>query len=301
MDMYTIKKVSELVGIPNVTIRAWENRYHIISPQRSDGGHRLYSQGDINTLKWLKDQMEKKGIKISEAVRLLSVETQKNYTENPYEHEKKAIESFEELQDKLYQRLIELDTVQANEIIDLAFSLHAIEDVFLNILAPVLVRIGDDWEVGTIGVAEEHFASELIMQRFTNFLRVLPLHNHLPKVLAFCPEAELHHIGLMLFSLFLRKKGNEVIYLGANTPYKGLTEIIKRKNISVIAISATDSNSIGNIMNWVKGCLQENSDLKFVLGGKGFENTHIPSTRNVFTPEAKDWEDLYKYTITKTL
>ncbi|MFJ8265930.1 cobalamin-dependent protein [Peribacillus asahii] len=299
--MYTIKKVSELVGIPNVTIRAWENRYHIISPQRSDGGHRLYSQDDINTIKWLKDQMENKGIKISEAVRLLSVETQKNYTKNQYEHEKKAIESFGELQDKLYQRLIELDTVQANEIIDLAFSLHAFEDVFLKILTSVLVRIGDEWEAGTIGVAEEHFASELIMQRFTNFFRVLPSQDHLPKVMAFCPEGELHHIGLMLFSLFLRKKGNEVIYLGANTPYIDLMQIIKRKNISVIAISITDSNSIENTMNWIKGCLQENPNLKFVLGGKGFENTQILSTRNVFIPETNDWENFYKYTMTKTL
>ncbi|WP_442597162.1 MerR family transcriptional regulator [Neobacillus sp. D3-1R] len=296
--MYTIKKVSELVDIPNVTIRAWENRYHIISPQRSDGGHRLYSQDDINTLKWLKKQMEERGIKISEAVRLLRVKTQNNLTEKQYEHRTKVIGNYEELQDTLYRRLIELDFVQANEIIDLAFSLHAIEDVFLHILAPVLVRIGDEWEAGSIGVAEEHFTSELIMHRFTNFLRVLPLHDHLPKVLAFCPEAELHHIGLMLFSLFLRKKGNEVIYLGANTPYKGLTEIIKRKNISVIAISTTNSNSIENIMNWVKKCLQENPHLKFVLGGKGFENTQIQLTDQVFIPEAQDWENFYKLQMT---
>jgi MerR family transcriptional regulator, light-induced transcriptional regulator len=110
----------------------------------------------------------------------------------------------------------------------------------------------------------------------------------------------MHNIGLILYSLFLRKKGNEVIYLGANTPYKGLMEIIKVKNISVIAISTTDSNSIENIMNWIKGCLQENPDLKFVLGGKGFENNQILSTRNVFIPEVKDWEHLYKSTINKT-
>ncbi|MFD2444807.1 MerR family transcriptional regulator [Bacillus sp. CGMCC 1.16607] len=292
--MYTIKKVSNLVGIPTVTIRAWENRYNIISPQRSDGGHRLYSQDDINTLKWLKEQMDNSGLKISEAVRLLSEKPINNYIENQFKQDKKRIDSFDELQYELYQRLIDLQTVQANEIIDLAFSLHAFEDVFLKVLTPVLVRIGDEWEAGTIGVAQEHFASELIMQRFTNFFRVLPSLEQLPKVIAFCPEGEFHHIGLMLFSLFLRKKGHEVIYLGANTPYIGLMEIIKTKNISVIAISTTDSCHIEKIMKWIRGCLQENPDLMFVLGGKGFENTQIRTASNVFISGEKGWEDLYE-------
>src|SRR5512145_985196 len=66
---FNLKVVLKETGIAADTLRAWERRYGLPMPQRSAGGHRLYSQRDIETIKWLmKRQAE--GLSISRAVDL---------------------------------------------------------------------------------------------------------------------------------------------------------------------------------------------------------------------------------------
>ncbi|WP_426252609.1 hypothetical protein [Paenibacillus pabuli] len=71
--------------------------------------------------------------------------------------------------------------------------------------------------------------TQLISQRFYQFFHLFPIYPHLPKVLAMCPEGEHHQIGLLLYSLFMRKNGAEVLYLGANTPEEGIFPIIREQ------------------------------------------------------------------------
>ncbi|QJD82207.1 MerR family transcriptional regulator [Cohnella herbarum] len=291
--MYSIKKVSELLGIPVVTIRAWENRYGIITPNRSEGGHRSFSEEDISKLRYLKKQMEENGVKISEAVHMLQQETslvnvEKNTISNPGNTYDKMIE-------ELYDDLIAYNTSQANETIDLAFSMYEFENVFHYILVPVLHRIGSDWESGLLNVTQEHFASQIILHRFSQLFRILPIDQRLPKVLAFCPEDEHHQIGLMHFTLFLKKKGHDVIYLGPNTPVIGLSSIIKMKNISIITISVTASKHIETVYQWIESTIREYPTLRIVLGGSAFEQHHAPlQLPNVHYPDHKRWDDWYE-------
>ncbi|MGF7047923.1 DNA-binding transcriptional MerR regulator [Paenibacillus sp. DS2015] len=297
--MYGIKKASELLGIPTVTLRAWENRYQIISPIRSNGGHRLYSETDIETLKWLKHQIDVNNMKISEAVWLLKQRT----LEGPVKREQVLHSNtiYDDLINRLFHDLADLNTIRAHETIDLAFSMYHYDDVFHNILIPVLFQMGLEWENGNITVAQEHFSTQLVMQRFTQFFRILPTYPHLPKVLALCPEGEQHHIGLMLFSLFLRKKGMDVIYLGPNVPLSELTILIEMKNIRVVAISITHPCHIGVLEDSIEVCHGEFPDLKFVLGGVGFQDCVTPISSYVLSDDQISWEQWYNSEIESKL
>ena len=288
--MYSIKKVSELLGLPSVTIRAWENRYHVINPMRTEGGHRLYSQKDIEILQWLKEQTTKNDLKIGEAVQLLKQSTSKSLESPPIHN------SYEDIKNSLYKALVELNSQEANSIIELAFSMFEYEEVFHNILGEVLYQIGDDWENGIITVAQEHFASQFVINRFAQFLRVLPINDSLPKVLAFCPEGEDHHIGLMLFSLFLRKKGHEVIYLGPNTPFDGILEVINKKQLSIVSISITNPVLLARVEKWIHAFPKTNTNLKFVIGGKGVLESRRIDLPSVSYLTDSDWESFYKST-----
>ncbi|WP_240417729.1 MerR family transcriptional regulator [Paenibacillus periandrae] len=295
--MYSIKKVSEMLSIPAVTIRAWETRYQIVAPIRGAGGHRLYSDTDINTLKWIKIQMEENKVKVSEAVWLLK---QGPIEEQSIEEtiEKFAMTQFrkpyEDLMDKLYEQLVDLNTFQSHETIDLAFALYHYDEVFHHILVPVLYRMGEEWERGDITAAQEHFSTQLIMQRFTQFFRILPIYSYLPKVIALCPEGEHHHMGLMLFSLFMRKKGMEVIYLGPNTPLNDLYQLIEMKQISVVAVSVTDPELLETLENWIEECQEQYPELIFVLGGTGFQHCSSRISSYVQPDDQKQWEQWYK-------
>lgn len=300
--MYSIKKASEMLGIPTVTIRAWENRYGVVSPYRSSGGHRLYSESDLDILRWLKLQIEEKGLKIGEAVvqlrQLQSRQPDTAHTLSPAEPESSVSGSFQSLIQRLYGELIAMNMASAHATIDYAFSFYHYEQVFHEIFVPILIRVGMEWENGAITVAQEHFSSELLMQRITQFFRILPVDPLLPKAMALCPEGEQHHIGLMLFSLFLRKKGLNVLYLGANTPLGSLLPLIRTKSITLVAVSLTNPELQQRTVEWLFSLRQALPGLKFALGGKGFQSVHESlDSDDVLSAHPGEWERWYQHKI----
>ncbi|MGD8857690.1 MAG: MerR family transcriptional regulator, partial [Chloroflexota bacterium] len=66
---FNMKAVVQETGIRPDTLRAWERRYDLPTPERTEGGHRIYSQRDVDTLKWLMVRQEE-GLSISHAVEL---------------------------------------------------------------------------------------------------------------------------------------------------------------------------------------------------------------------------------------
>jgi DNA-binding transcriptional MerR regulator len=69
--LFPIREVSRLTGVNPVTLRAWERRYGLITPTRTEGGHRLYSQTDINTIRSIMGWVER-GVAVSKVGRILA-------------------------------------------------------------------------------------------------------------------------------------------------------------------------------------------------------------------------------------
>ncbi|QTH42781.1 MerR family transcriptional regulator [Cohnella sp. LGH] len=290
--MYSMKKASELLGIPVVTIRAWENRYGVISPTRSVGGHRQLSEVDLSRLRFLKNQIQN-GLRISEAAKLL---LQSGPTPPKHAAEQETTGwKLDGLVDKLYTDLIRFNSTEADHTIDLAFALYDFEDTFRHIFVPVLYRVGAEWESQKVSVLQEHFATETIMRRVSALFRVFPINPNLPVVAAFCPEGERHHLGLMSFSLFLRKRGVNVLYLGPDTPLKDLDAIIENQHVSFLAVSVTDRCYVDKLMEWIKAAGRKHKGLRFLLGGAAFDRLEGRLVQsNIRYLSADQWEDWYK-------
>jgi DNA-binding transcriptional MerR regulator len=71
LPIYSISAVERMVGVPAATLRNWEERYGLIQPQRSAGGHRLYTRGQIEQVRFLAAQLEQ-GLRPAAAHRLLA-------------------------------------------------------------------------------------------------------------------------------------------------------------------------------------------------------------------------------------
>ncbi|MFC3799031.1 MerR family transcriptional regulator [Cohnella sp. GCM10012308] len=300
--MYSIQKVTDMLGIPGVTLRAWEARHRIVNPLRSAGGHRLYSESDIATLRWVKRRIEDQGMKIGEIAQQLKQDrplrtegpdaegTSLPFLPPPAESRPSQVDLH--IADRLYPALIAFNTEEAHQNIDLALSLYGYEKTFHAILAPLLVRIGTDWEAGKIAVAQEHFASQLILQRFMQIFRSLPVDPSMPSAVAFCPPGEHHHLGLLLFSLYLRKRGIDVIYLGPDTPYDGLGQLIELKDVRAAAISVTDPLHIASLSEWLSQTIDRYPGLCVLLGGAGFgpRNAGRRHWERVSYEDSIDWD-----------
>jgi len=238
---YNVKAVSHLVGISPVTLRAWERRYGLPSPQRGSQGYRLYSEYDIRTLRWLKAQTET-GMSISRAARYLAdLRSAGNDPAVTLRREAAAEQpaSPPNLADRCVQAWMVLDESLAAETLRLAFSLYPIDRVLLEVVNPALVDVGERWHRGELPVAVEHFATQFCLRHLQSMFAAAGVPSRPGLIVAACAPGEHHEIGLLMLVVMLRWRGWDVRYLGPNLMLERLDEAIGALRPRLLLFTAT--------------------------------------------------------------
>lgn len=203
---YTVKQAAQLTGIPEATLRMWERRYGIVEPRRSPSGYRLYSERQIGVLREMAAQV-RAGVPASLAARAVLV----------------SAESWPHLaattpgDDDLVAAAASLDPTVLDEVIAHAFAHDDFENVADNWLLPQIIALGDAWESGRLTVAQEHFASAGLMRAIGAVFDEAPASNGSPVLIGLL-AGERHEIALYAFATCLRRRGTNVVYLGADLP-----------------------------------------------------------------------------------
>jgi MerR family transcriptional regulator, light-induced transcriptional regulator len=231
---YNAKVVTLQTGVTPATLRAWECRYGILRPDRTAGGHRLYSARDIAAIQWLKEHIAQ-GMTISRASALL--QKQLCAAESPAEIPQSS-RSVDTITTDLYEALVEYDERIADEILSEAYSLHPIEVVCTAVIEPVLVRLGHAWADGQITISTEHFASNYLRRKLIALIGDGPATRHGAIVIG-CAPTDLHELGILLLSIFLRRRGWRVVYLGQAVPLEDLPQALPQINADVLVLAAT--------------------------------------------------------------
>ncbi|MED3914263.1 MerR family transcriptional regulator [Priestia megaterium] len=263
---YNIKAISNMVGIQPGTLRAWERRYQILNPVRNDSGHRLYTEEDLGKLKWLTEKVSG-GFTISQAVSLLETESS---TVGTFEEEGE-VDSPQKIRDELLTMLLSFKEGKAQDLINHAFSLYSVEKVVIDILGSLLVTVGDMWEKGQITSAHEHYTTQVLKTRISMIFYSLPSNGLLPKAIAVCGPNETHEVGLLVFTLFLRRKGFEVIYLGSSIEDKDVELIVKEVDPTFLFMSCTMMENAEKTLNLTNQMIKKFPHLKVGLGGYVFD------------------------------
>lgn len=256
--LYNIKAVVQSTNISPSTLRAWERRYNMCQPQRSDSGYRLYSDRDIAIIRWLKAQVDA-GMSISQAVSwlqsLLAQGASEAQTTLPDPTGRAAdapvmpspsrleIENFTNFQRRLLAELLDYDEEMAEATLAHAFALYPVEHVGEHIIMPVLVEIGERWHRGEVSITREHYATNYLMQRLAAILRTVPNATARPLLWVGCAPGELHEVGALLLSIYLRRSGFSVRYLGQNLPTDDLVAEVATMQPDLLLFSATTIES----------------------------------------------------------
>ena len=293
MPLYNIKAVEQSTGISSSTLRAWERRYHVCQPQRSDSGYRLYSDRDIAIIRWLKAQVDA-GMSISQAVAWLDSLTASAGTLehvilpangdmvmtplSPATHHMMR-RDYAVLQKELINALLAFDEDGAEHVLAEAFSLYPLELVGENLIAPVLVEIGERWHRGEITVTREHYATSLLQQRLAAILRTAPHPNKKNLIWVTCAPGEDHEMGAMLLTIYLRRAGYQTQYLGKNIKASDLINDVNQYQPTLIMLSATTQESAVNLQMLTKELAKLTTVRPIVgYGGKIFQKQ--PELRN---------------------
>ncbi|MFC0188430.1 MerR family transcriptional regulator [Fictibacillus aquaticus] len=297
---YNIKAVSKMLGIQAGTLRAWERRYAIVQPKRNEAGHRLYTDDQIYILKWLINKVNK-GFTISQAVDL--AQSGELYKE-PAFVQSSAEDQASRLSEQILEALLTFQERKAQDLISQAFSMYTIEKVVIDILGSLLVKIGYMWEEKKITVAHEHYASSFLRVKIGQILHSFSVDPYLPRVMAFCGPGEEHELGLLIFTLYLRRNGFEVIYLGQGIPQSDLEKVIADSSPKFVFVSCTIEDHAEKTVQWLQSLEQKFADVSFGAGGTafnmmadelktGFEHMIVGSTR-------QEWEDWIEQNMRKS-
>lgn len=225
-----IGELSRRVEVPTTLLRAWERRYGLLHPVRSEGNFRLYSLADVARV-WAMKAHLARGHAAAEAARMA-------LAEDPGRSRAPDDEAGSGLAvDELRAALTRFDEAGAQRVLDRAFALDALEEVLGEVVLPCLRRIGEEWERGEIGVAQEHFASTLLRSRLLALAQGWNSGAGPAAVLA-CPPGELHDIGLICFGLALWRRGWRIFYIGQDTPIDQLRQMASKLQLSLLVVAA---------------------------------------------------------------
>src|ERR1700674_5505926 len=256
VPLFNTKAVVQQTGIAAPTLRAWERRYTILSPERAQNTYRLYSERDIATIRWLKERVDT-GIAISQAIALFhhleeeQDQLQKTASSQPNlqqgqefdsegnGHSSLATYDLRFVQDRLLEAFSELDEAAASRLMAPVLAIYPIEQVCTELITPALWEVGRRWEQGHITVSVEHFASAFFQGLLTNLLHAMPPANAHPLVIACCAPGEAHALAPLILSLLLRRAGLRVAYLGQNIETKGLLQTARQLSPALLCISMT--------------------------------------------------------------
>lgn len=240
---YNVKAVVRATGVAPDTLRAWERRYGIPNPYRTPGGHRLYTQEDVDLLKWLVAR-QAEGISISRATDHWRKLTARGLitTAMPQEllspnnpHGRSGLTEFSQA---WVRACLAFDEPSAEAILSQAFAQHSPERVCVDVIQLGLAQIGNHWYSSTASVQQEHFASELAMRRLGRLYANAPIPWRSEKIVVGCPPNEEHTFGMLLSSVLLRDRGFGVLFLGANVPTAMLDAMIGQVRPSLVFLGA---------------------------------------------------------------
>ncbi|MCX6214514.1 MerR family transcriptional regulator [Spirosoma sp.] len=218
MSTYSIRDLEQLSGIKAHTLRIWEQRYAILTPDRSDTNIRSYGDEDLKrvlNISLLKDH----GYKISEIAKLSSEELSNEVV--------KISERQLNYPDQIHAltiSMLDLSEDRFEKIINTNISQFGFENTMINIVYPFLSRIGTLWLTGSVGPAQEHFITNLIRQKLIVAIDGLSATtpSNGKKYMLFLPEGEFHEISLLFAHYIIRCRANKVIYLGQSMPFNEL-------------------------------------------------------------------------------
>lgn len=275
--LYPISTVSQITGVNVVTLRAWERRYKLIEPSRSEKGRRLYSDTDVQRIQTVQDMLAE-GMTVSSAAEALRrAETADDTVQTPQG-------PWPEYIDNMVSAIADFDDSRLDEQYTQVMSLYSVDTVTYRLLIPLLRVLGDRWESGEGSVAEEHFFSVFMRNKLGARFHHRNLQNRGPRLLAACLPGENHEFGLLLFSLLAHSRGYRITLLGANLPLEEIPSVAERIDAAGVVLSGSitmDRLRLGESI----GKLVADTDIPIFVGGASSEycRDEINSAGAVFT------------------
>ena len=224
-----IGELSRRTGVSPELLRAWERRYDLLHPVRSEGGLRLYKLDDLERVRRMQQHLAE-GLAAAEAA-VLAVETEAGFEAFVFD----PVVARRELGSALEA----FDETAAQAVLDSLLSATTLDTLLSEIVIPYLRELGEGWERGDVSVAQEHFATAVLRGRLLGLARGWG-RGFGPRALLACLPGEQHDLGLIAFGLALRSRGFRIAYLGGDMPIESVAGAADAVQPAAVVLSAVN-------------------------------------------------------------
>jgi len=239
--LHPMRLVTVRTGLTPDLLRAWEKRYGAVTPIRSPGGQRLYSDADVERLALLARAVEG-GRAIGQIANLSLGELQ-----GVVEKDARALEparasiigaeSWESLQAEALAAVNRFDPGELESTLRGAALRLGLDDMLDGVIGPLLLTIGTRWHAGLLSPAHEHLATDVIRRTLTWMMeKGAPLPTA-PTFVVGTPAGQTHELGAMLAAAAAASHGWRVVYLGANLPATEIAVVANHTRATAVALS----------------------------------------------------------------
>ncbi|HET8836096.1 MAG TPA: MerR family transcriptional regulator [Gemmatimonadales bacterium] len=271
-------------GLSPHLLRAWERRYGVVTPQRSEGGQRLYSDADIERLTRLRRLVER-GHAISRIASLpleALAELEESAGEAAQEtdgagrlEDEARARSIREFNDRILRATLALDAAGLQEVLERAAVTLGVPDFLDAVAVTTLEDIGHGWAERSVTVAQEHMATAVFRRVLGWLLGVYRDESAAHRLVVATPPGERHELGALMVAITAALEGWSVTYLGADLPVEELLGAIGQTRAEAVGLSIVhpgDERRLANVVREIRAGLPP--DVALLLGGAGARRIH---------------------------
>ena len=264
-----VGSVAARLGIAPSTLRTWERRYDVGPSRRTAGGHRRYTEHDIERV-MLTQMLIARGAPPSDAARVAhsldgpglasALDSEHAQNEDPT-RPAEAVPA-------LLEATLGDDPRRIGRLVADVLRGHGAVRAWTDVIAPSLIRIGTEWAAGRIGIETEHLASEAIGSELRAYTRRLAIDGTGPAIIVASAEDDQHSLPVFALEAALAEAGVGSHVLGARLPTYALADVTARLRPRVIFLWASLARPEGEPIWEVLATLGDETTV--ILGGPGW-------------------------------
>jgi DNA-binding transcriptional MerR regulator/methylmalonyl-CoA mutase cobalamin-binding subunit len=250
-------------GLTPHVLRAWERRYGAVSPARTEGGQRLYSDLDIERLRLLR-RLTDRGHAIGRIASLPIAELARLDEETggaregavpsdeegsrAHEAEQTRAQSVRESIAAVLRATRRLDPVELQAVLEQAAVTLGVPVFIDEVVAPALVRVGHGWAEGSVTVAQEHMATAVFRRVLGWLFQVYGARGTAPRLVVATPPTQVHEFGALMVAISAAADGWAVTYLGPDLPVADLVSAVGQTGARAVAVSAVYVPEVADLL-----------------------------------------------------
>lgn len=290
-----------MTGLSPHVIRIWERRYGAVTPKRTATQRRRYTGLELQRLSLLRQATEM-GHAIGAIAKLTGPELT-SLVENTRSESAKIELGFPVLTsipangegenlEGLFALIKQMDSFGLEDRLSQYALKLGMQGLLCKVIAPVMERIGEEWQKGDLTAAHEHFASAVVRDFLQQANKQFVPEANAPLLLVCTPVGQIHELGATLVSAIAAQQGWRVTYLGASLPAFDIAGAATQTHARAIALSVVypaDDPNLATELTTLRRLLP--SEVKVIVGGRAMEG-YRPILHKIGAIQMDDLEGL---------